>query len=514
MNPSTTIRDLPPEMVCELFKHLNLKQLLKMKSVCKLWNELISRMKIERLNVDVSYRCFNDRGEVWYETHRPQLERDLCRPKLLIGLCKKPMLAALKYLKIYNPHNNVCFELDDFDFNELNTLQQLVQLDLRANDQNLKLNLPNLQIFSLTRSNDDYSLSLNCPKLRVLRYYEPNGANSLHVQHPDTIRILDTSMSGGKLTRFRNVEVLRTESLLDSSILKLKNLKTLHLNMPLAYAPDDYIPEEFYGLVEGIEDFMQAKRRLNRSDLEVYFAGVRLVKNNLSDIESNLRVRIGSHIEPEALYVKHFDRLQAEVGFFNRVDYNRLIALMKPLPEQFFERFWNLREVTVTSPVDEEHVLDFLQKIRLVRRLDLQGPLLTQAFFDRLPDVCSPTHFTLDECSEEKNTIQLDFAFIGKLVKLSSAEILRDLSWESVQSLILALRFITHFWDCDVSFKFKGADLSVSWCNEEQPVPNKYNLSASQFELEDIGPFELLGYLEKKFKNRKTPKRSKKQNRF
>ena len=507
MNPSATIHDLPPEMVCEILKHLSPKELIKKKRVCRKWNQLISRMKIERLNVDVSYKLFNDSGEVWYETHRPQVERDMCRPKLLIALYKSPMLAGLKHLRVNNPCNNPCFELDDFDFNELNTLQQLVQLDLRWIEQHLTLNLPNLEIFSVMRGNEDpYNLRLNCPKLRVLRYYESASANRLHVEHPGTIRTLDTAMTGTKLTRFANVELLRTESSLDKSILKLKKLKILQLDATLAYEEHEYVPEEFHVLKNGLENFMKAKQNAGRSDLEVYFAGVRVMANNLRDIESNLGIRIGiNRIQPEVLYMKHYDRLQTEVARVWRVDYNRLLALKNPLPADYFDRFWNLREVSVTGPVDEQHVLGFLEKVRLLQRLELQGPLLSQSFFDRLPDVCSPTSLNLEKYSEEKNAIQLNFGFIGKLAKLSHAGIDRDMSLESVQTFIPALRFLTHFMSSELSFKFRGIKLSVSWENDfawvDEPVPEnglKYTLSSFKFnlKLEDVGLDEMLRYLE------------------
>lgn len=510
MNRSTTtIHHLPPEMLCEIFKHLDLEELLKKRSVCKLWNSLIGSMKVERLNVDLTYRSHKDWGAAWYETRRPQLERDICDPELLMALCKKPILSNIKYLKINDPPQ-VSFEFMGFDFNDLNAFQQLVQLDLRTNDQHLTLNLPNLQIFSLMKSNDEYSLKLNCPKLRVLRYYEPRAANKLVIENSDTIRSLDTSMFGAKLTRFKNVEILRCASpdpaFLDESIFKLKKLKTLHLNVPLARAANEYVPPSLFDMVKGLEEFMKAKQRANRSDLEVYFAGVRMAKNDLSDIEANLGVRIGNdRILPEELYLKHYDRLQDDLDFVWRVDYNRLLALKNPLPTDYFDRFWDLKEVKIIGPVDEQHVLGFFQKARSLRTFDLHGPLFSQSFFDRLPDVCSPTILTLHECDEEKNAIQLNFAFIGKLVRLTWIEFRRDLSWDSVKSLIPELQFIAHHWDCYLYFTFRGVDLTMDWSNTDEAKPNRFCLGASKFKLalKDRRLDQILRYLQnpKHFEN-------------
>lgn len=297
MNPSLTIDDLPLEMLCEIFKQLSPKELIKKKRVCRKWNQLISAMKIKRLNVvDVSYNLFNDPAEaLWYETHRPQLERDVCPPKLLIAMFNSPMLDHLEYLRV---NNNPCFELANFDYNKFNGLPMLVQLDFSTIDQNLSLNLPKLQIFSVTNINDpEHKLSLKCPKLQVLRYYEPAGANALHVEEPHKIRILDTSMFGDKLRRFQNVQVLKTDSGCDpnflESILTLKNLRSLQLNMPQAS-------------LESIQTLIRALRSLTHfklCEVSFKFKGIDLTiswsngdepsfqdKYTLSAFEFNLKV--------------------------------------------------------------------------------------------------------------------------------------------------------------------------------------------------------------------------------
>ena len=188
------INDLPPELVLQnqIFKRLSLADLFKAKLVCKLWNYLISNTRIERLFADADLFI----SEHWYASHRPC--REICHPDLFIRQCKKPILLHLKYFKVN------FLTLKRFDPNRLNAFRQLVQLEIDCYlTGRLKLALPNLVVLSLDFDNEECRIKLNLPKLRVLQYYEPKNRDLLRIEHPETVKVLESRMARAKLARFK-----------------------------------------------------------------------------------------------------------------------------------------------------------------------------------------------------------------------------------------------------------------------------------------------------------------------
>ena len=64
--------------------------------------------------------------------------------------------------------------------------------------------------------------------------------------------------------------------------------------------------------------------RLKRSDVTVYFAGLRLIDEDLADIEFGLeRQEESNFISHEHLYLRYYQRLQDELNFIREVNYSR-----------------------------------------------------------------------------------------------------------------------------------------------------------------------------------------------
>lgn len=489
-----TIGGLPPEMILQIFRHLQLNDLVRIKRVCSLWNELIGTMKIERLFVSLNL----DAKERWYYSSRPCRTVEFCHPRLFIAQCKKPILSNLKYLKfntdiaIWNIGSSV-----DFDLNEVNTFSGLVQLEMAFSCGNLNLNLPNLEVLSLDPGNYLYEIHLNCRRLRVLSYGEAYDKDLLRVEHPDSVRVLESQMYGARLARFRHLECLRRTSFqfgfLDvTTMLKLKKLKAFHYD----HSIDAFVNNDFDKIKRILKNFMQQKRMAGRSALKFYFAGLQLIDEKLDDIDFCLETRNGrDFIAAERLYTKHYDRLQDELEFVQEVNYSRLFRLVDGLPADYFRRFCNLRMVTAECPLNEQHLLDFLKRVNWLRWLTLYG-LASQAFFDSLPHFFSLSHFYLyaqtdkqiDRDTEhnrpENQEIELDFSFLGKFEKLNRFEIERSLSLESARTLISAFQSLTRLHSRAMPFRFKGTDYRVLRNRPELNKPtDRFNLVSGEFTL-------------------------------
>ena len=473
-----TINDLPPELVLrnQIFKRLNPVDLVELRRVCKLWNMLISSIKIDRLIADVDM----DISERWFHSNRPCNEQELCRPNLFVSHWQRPMLSSLKYLKLKNPIY-YSSKLSHFDLNKLNAFQQLIQLEIEYYLLGeLNLCLPNLEVLSLNWRNDKCHIKLHLPKLRVLDYeYEDNDL--LLVEHPETIRVLKFGIFGTKLVQFKNVECFRC-STYDSGFLdkftlqSLQHLKEVHYDMQF----NDIYCKGYEEIMQGLKDFMQLKRSLGRSNLKVYFVGLELIEEDLSDIEFGLKIKNEiNFVSSERLYMKHYGRLKKDMDMVCYVNYNRLFSEVKVLPNDYFDRFSRLRRVEAKSPVDEQHFLDFLRKLDCLEGLSLWDLNLSQRFFDSLPKFCSLTEFNLcssegtDNESDDENEknrqraendddeIKLNFSFMANFVRLRQLFISKNLSLQSIQSLVPAFESMRKTMERYIWFSFQGHNFSL-----------------------------------------------------
>lgn len=528
-----TINNLPAELVLQnqILKRLSLTDLLNAKLVCKLWNWLISGIRIERLFVDADL----DVTERWFHSKRRCRESELCLPDQFVEQCKKPILSNLKYLKM---NNRILWpsKLWAFHLNRLNAFRQLVQLEIDYNlTGNLHLCLPNLVVLSLGWNNNKCEIKLDLPKLKVLRYDGREDNDRFRVEHPETVRVLESRLFGAKLAQFKGVECLRwtiseNDILNESTLRNLKKLKELHYDLTIG----SYEYHGYEEVMQALREFMRRKRELGRSDLKVYFCGLLLIAEDLSDIDFGLKVKNGKYlVSPERLYMTHYDRLKTDMELVWQVDYNLLLSLVQVLPEDYFDRFNGIREVFAHCPVDEQHFLDFLKKNPLLKWLVLYDSNLSQAFFDCLPEFCSLGQFYLfgkirdrfneehsdEEDSEEKDNkaskadeeneeeeIELDFSFLGKFARLIDIGISKSLSLKSIRSFVSAITNQKALLEQRVKFKFRGNEYEL-WMNipdydEDWKVIindqyEKLNLECGEkWLLKDVNVHEVVEYFE------------------
>lgn len=481
----TTINHLPPEMLLAIFKNLSARDLFEKMPVCKLWNEVISLVKIERLSVDADL----DPKERWYHSKRPGSESQLCHPNLFVAHHKKSTFSNLKYLRLHCRLWNG--KLKDFDFNDLNTFKHLVHLELfYYPDNKLYLNLPNLLVLYLDWPTSQCNLEIDCENLSVFHNRENADNDSLLVHHPNTIRVLDTGKPGTHLAQFKNVECLRYRHFdrrsFDSSILlNLKNLKVIHYDFDLQYFNSDFFDvneDTFEDILQELRSFMQKKRTLGRSDLTVYFSGLRLAREDLSDINFALDAHDRlNFIVNERLYMRNYDRVRNEMGFIRKVNYNQLLRSIQILPGDYFSRFFNLDEVTATCPLNEQHFLQFLKNIERLKFLRLYDPDLSQGFFESLPEFCSLAQIELLREADDirDNEIELNFDFIRKFNKMNFIRIDYNLSRTSMRTFIASFRNLRRVFANEWPFKFRGRRLVVKRngrCYDEHKLVQSYDL--------------------------------------
>ena len=448
--PTTSIDDLPPEMISELFEYLPPKDLAVCAMVNRRWHSIYVGFKVHRLAATDyrDYYPFHDFYK-WYDSNQTIWGEQLCSPANIPRLAEKPLLSNLKHLALYDVSS-------EFDLNKLNQFRQLVHLEIGWFDKvdKINLNLPRLKVLALRFVNDRCALSIDCPELSTLVYYSRDvDANPFDVKHPQTIRKLETNWFSPKLSPFENVECLLTEefkAISKATLLLLPGLRELHYNQKIANLLRTVLRNRG-GTLDRVKrrlsEFVDDAKKLKGRDFQFNFSGFELTKVNVDQIDFGLQVDESSGEETvydEYIYLKNYQLIEpgALLPFVHHVDYTRLLSnVTGEFPRFFPQKFTDVHSVQARSVIkDPNQFLRFLKSLRFLRVLDLGHVKLGQEFYDQLPaSAHSLAWLFLKDYNNCKNELQLNFDFIGKLSFLSFVRIDQFLSFDSLPSLVRSL---------------------------------------------------------------------------
>ena len=510
----TTIDDLPPEMINELFKHLPLKDLVACSLVNKRWHSIYAAFKRHRI---VATLYDPDLGR-WKYPAKQILDSELCSQHSLYCLvdpeinphCK--MLSNLKHLALWCWGNHFYPEL-------LKSFKHLVHLEIgpdylssfRGKNEKVRLKFPKLEVlvFHSSKILNDYNdfcpISIDCPKLHTLAYGEQQSKSLLSVKHPKRIRVLETNMFGPKLTPF-NVHCLVTRELnviSKATLLSLPVLKELHFNLG--------IRELFWNSQEKIGTLDRVKRALNLfldgvdalrgPEFKFTFAGFRLTKTTLDEIgDFEMQVVVNEYghdyerVFNEDIYMKNYHLIEPDaLEFINELYYN-LLRSVEPgeLPDSFFDKFAWVETVHAREAVeDARHLRWFLKSLRSLKKLDLRDSQLGQEFYDQLPTfVGSLTELTT---KARVGGLQLNFEFIRELPRLNWLDVY-DCS--SFPSLITLVTLLSELKNVKHTLNFEFEEQAISVCKWYRS--GDWEVSENeQMELQTEDLSELIDYLRK-----------------
>ena len=434
--PTTSIDDLPPEMINELFEYLPPKDLATCSLVNRRWHSIYASFKLHRL---ATY-CNDDRDlNRWLNSNQPIEEAERCHPKMFLRLAEKPLLSNLTHLAL----TGNSFE---YDLNKLNQFPQLVHLEInisvaRNMQRNMQLNLPILKVLAI-HGWTIYRLTVDCPQLSTLLYQAE--MRRLVVKHPETIRKLQTNLIGPDLYQFKNVESLVTnqfEAISLITISSLPRLRELHYNQGI----ENLIGRRFVDaqritvdrLKRTLSELLDEAKRLRGSDFRFTLAGFQLTQVDMEQIDFGVQVDEdrSERVYNEYVYLKNYHLIEPDsLPFVYRVDYNRLLnSLTGEFPRCFSQKFTGINWVETTAEVQNaDHLLWFLKSLRFLRRLYLETKGLSQEFYDQLP---ASTRSLISLTLEGGNELQLNFDFINKLPFLKSHKVVPPISFGSLTSL-------------------------------------------------------------------------------
>ena len=433
---TTSIEELPCEMISELFEYLPPKDLVACLMVNKRWHSIYAAFKLHRLAA-FDYQPYYELI-LWHGSNQPIQEAERCDLAMFVRLAEKPLLSNLRHLAL----SGYEFEYD------LNRFRQLVHLEINISSlgENLHLNLPGLKVLAFHSSNDHCALSIDCPKLHTLLYYnDVEIENLLEVKQPETIRVLETNLLDQQLAPFKGVECLvtnRFQAISKATLLSLPRLKELRYNQDIEYLVEiefDFEIGTINRVKRTLSEFVDEAKRLRGSDFRFTFAGFQLTNVNVDQIDFGVQVdEYEERVCKEYIYMKNYHLIEpGALKFIRKVDYTRLLShVTGEFPRCFSQKFTGVESVRVHSVVeDADHFLWFLKSLKFLRRLELVNAGLSQEFYDQLPAVARSL-VTLELRGDRKTELQLNFDFIGGLTCLSHLIIWQLLSLSSTTSLV------------------------------------------------------------------------------
>ena len=489
----TSIEDLPPEMINELFEYLPLKDLAAYSLVNKRWHSIYAAFKLHTLvanDFDVHDRYCYVRTK-WFHSNQPIQDEEQCSPAMFLRLAEKPLLSNLKQLALF-------IHMLEFDLNELNRFEQLVHLEIDSlsSVKNVHLNLLRLRVLAIYSLNDNCPLTVDCPQLHTLLYSNGRkGAKMLDVKHPETIRYLSTDLVGAQLAPFKSVESLETwkSPWTSEALLSLPRLRELHYNRNieaffLFFSASGRI--KFDRMKRKLSEFLVVAKRLKGRDFRFNFCGFQLTNVNLDQIDFGVQVDESDDEEDEDedneggierlyneyVYMKNYHLIEpGALHFVHRIDYTRLLSnVTGEFPRCFPQKFTDIEEVQVHSVVeDSDHLLWFLKSQRFLRSLELEDTKLSQEFYDQLPAAARSLTKLYLKGEHCENELQLNFNFISDLSRLSMFKIRRAQTLELAISLVRCLgrfREGTLYVDGTIKCKLVRSQESVYIVKERRSV--------------------------------------------
>ena len=122
--PTTSIEDLPPEMIDELFRHLHPRDLVTCSMVNKRWHSIYTDFRSVESLIELDSLGFI--AHRWYHSGQRIEEKELCDSKLFLRLFDRPLLSNLKRLAICHL-GYLKFDLNNLN---LNLFRELIHLQI------------------------------------------------------------------------------------------------------------------------------------------------------------------------------------------------------------------------------------------------------------------------------------------------------------------------------------------------------------------------------------------------
>ena len=475
------------ELLSQVLSELSVEEIFKKRRVCKFWKLTIDDYMKFNFRSFAAYQNDLPINKTWFSTdERVLYKQEIKRTMKMSSDFKELSENRLNGYISTIPSNFIKYlyvdaELSSEFLQTVNHLTQLERLRFRTAylDRTVVLKLSRLQILDLDIGGKrvDQQLILDTERLTNLRVQCTDTLGFLQFNYPLQITYVEAYAFHPEIRQFLNLEYFYCVYLTDHidyfSLSFFPQLKELHFNRNGYCLPA----------------LISQQREYNRT-VKIYYLGVN-VSNLDEPIDLNPKSR--PHILGEdqvRLMFSNYSNLASRLPFARQLQYSTLRQQLQYstlrqqiIPEDFHQRLINLVSLSTSGDVDEEHLIEFLERCSNLNRLTIS--FTNQRFYFKLPELC-PRILYLKILVYDSNTPNISkFDFIHRLKYLHGCYIdlkVRDAGdFRFVKKTYKELKFLKKF-----EFKLQN-------CEHVQIV---YRFDHDKFKLELINYVNYLDDLE------------------
>ena len=438
LNQSTNLNQLPTEVICLIFKNLAIKDILRCELVCQKWNYFVKCLNIQKL---VITKRKEEKVNKWFFSNEICDSLSTITKKNLNFKCKleDSFMINLKQLKIINSSDDCKSDrrknfplLANIDFvNKLTNLELLEISKIEFKDKfekenviEITITLPLLKYLAIEK--DYSSIKLNTPSLSSFKGI--GSINNIDFIFPDKITHLYFNSYSYTLCyekgKFKNLQYFFINDLIYVNVVDfLTNLSKVKELSICPYRKYGFNSSKRYFL-----EFLEQKKKLNRTDLKLIYYGV-LVEDaaQLDNYEFKKDL--------VKLHIQNYSKLnEKELRWIKEINYSSLIEScdnqIDRIPKDFHSKFVEIKKVIISDNLDDEHhLMNFLKGFKKVNTLKIQkhSQSLSESFFEKLLTNCPQIRSLNFDKSNRNCNINYNFIFQFKnLFSLSTCQRLEE----------------------------------------------------------------------------------------
>lgn len=391
------INELPPCLLVEVFSHLPIREVFRLKLVCKAWQEISGYVRPK--NLSIYYRNRKVKADEFYLRHYGRYRdydlyvNDLKKftkstDTFFVGL-KRLVCFFVKPLK----HESVRMQEFLYRFNRVEELQITVT-EAYWMDPPITFTLEFERLRKLFLRYERRIFHLHCPQLS---YLDTGDLNFCSIRYPEKLRtlVVNVPYDDNAIGRFLNLKNA-IFYFMESIRISPKLFDALPKGLQKLIFIGKILRDERFSSERELEECFRAQYGIDQEDssrLRVFFLGV--------EIELSRFTRPGREPLPNFISDNEFPKflasnLEKSVDANVCLDYIDYTALERLLPtfDLLHQKIYSAHpncEVSVQEDVaDQTKLLEFIRKAKPIRLAIWSGAIFSRPFFDRITEICSP----------------------------------------------------------------------------------------------------------------------------
>lgn len=391
---------LPSELMTLVLRELPVSSHFACEQVCTRWNEYVRNLNTEKL----VYARIDEPKPRWWRRSNEVCDRDstIVQDDFQFSFrLENSFLSNVKCLKIDNQYDDyrsdrIWHELFLKNLDVVNKLTRLEVLEIANIDfegeKEHTITLPNLRDLAIDRVHS--KLKLNTPSLSSYRTKTLTNVTFVFAEMITHLQLGAGVSAEIQELELRNLEYLafKVSSIRQSSYLTddffgcHPKMRVLSMRPSLKrLSKSTYASARAFAL-----DILERKKK-SKADLKIVFFGIQL--DDASQLENyehrkdliKLQLENYSKLCSEELkWIKQLNYVSVLEHFANEPD---------KIPDDFFEKFQFVSEIYVRNMeggdenAEEKRLIEFLEKFRCIRSLNVYYSSLSKEFFERLSKV-------------------------------------------------------------------------------------------------------------------------------